>query len=160
AAPRALADIVPEAKEGFKRYIRREPAGVVAGITPWDYPYLTSVNAVFSAVLAGHPGFLKQSHPTPPFADPCAGRFAAAGLPQGVFQFLDLTIDDTEALISDVRVDFVQFTGSVKGGHAVQKAVSGRFAGTGLELGGKDPAYVRADADLNHAVENLVDGAF
>src|SRR4051794_11126025 len=55
---------------------------------------------------------------------------------------------------------YVHFTGSVEGGLAVQQAAGGRFIGVGLELGGKDPAYVRADADVSHAAEQLVDGAF
>ncbi len=156
----ALADIVPEKKDGFTRHIRKTPVGVVAIIAPWNYPYLTSVNGIVPALLAGNAVVLKASHQTPLTADRYAAAFKAAGLPDGVFQFLDLTHGDTEKLIADARINFVNFTGSVSGGHAVQKAVSGKFIGTGLELGGKDPAYVRADANLAHAVENLVDGAF
>src|SRR6185503_9582572 len=63
-------------------------------------------------------------------------------------------------MISDRRIAFVAFTGSVDGGHAVQRAAAERFIATGLELGGKDPAYVRADADLANAIENLVDGSY
>ena len=159
-APRALADIVPEGQEGFKRYIRREPLGVVAVIAPWNYPYLTSVNAIIPALLAGNVVILKHSHQTPLVADRYAEGFKAAGLPEGVFQYLDLGHEEAEKLMADSRVDYVNFTGSVKGGHAVQKAISGKFIVAGLELGGKDPAYVREDADLSHAVENLVDGSF
>ncbi|MEZ0225995.1 MAG: aldehyde dehydrogenase family protein [Alphaproteobacteria bacterium] len=160
-APKALADIIPEDKqEGFKRFIRREPLGVVAVIAPWNYPYLTSVNAIVPALLAGNAVVLKHSHQTPLVADRYAAAFKAAGLPEGVFQHLDLSHEDTEKLMADPRVDYVNFTGSVKGGHAVQKAISGKFIVAGLELGGKDPAYVREDADLHNAVENLVDGAF
>jgi acyl-CoA reductase-like NAD-dependent aldehyde dehydrogenase len=159
-APRALADIQPDPRAGFTRYIRREAVGVVAVIAPWNYPYLTSVNTIVPALLAGNAVILKHSHQTPLCADRFAEAFAAAGLPEGVFQFLDLSHEDAEKLMADPRVDFVNFTGSVRGGHAVQKAISGKFIGAGLELGGKDPAYVRADADLNYTVENLVDGAF
>ena len=159
-APKALADIVPEAKEGFKRYIRREPLGLVAIVAPWNYPYLTSANGIIPALLAGNVVILKHSHQTPLCADRYMAAFKNAGLPEGVFQFLDLSHEDTEKLIADPRVDYVNFTGSVKGGHAVQKAISGKFIAAGLELGGKDPAYVRPDADLKYAVENLVDGAF
>ena len=160
AASKALADIVPDKKDGFSRYIRREPLGIVAIIAPWNYPYLTSVNGIFPALLAGNAVILKHSHQTPLCADRYAAAFEAAGLPDGLFQFLDLTHEDTERLMADARVDFINFTGSVKGGHAVQRAIAGRFISAGLELGGKDPAYVRADANLNHAVENLVDGSF
>lgn len=160
-APKALADIIPDDKqEGFKRFIRREALGVVVVVAPWNYPYLTSVNAIIPALLAGNAVVLKHSHQTPLVADRYAEGFKAAGLPDGVFQFLDLSHEDTEKLMADARVDYVNFTGSVKGGHAVQKAISGKFIVAGLELGGKDPAYVRADADMHNAVENLVDGAF
>lgn len=159
-APQALADLVPAARDGFSRYIRREPHGVVFVIAPWNYPYLTSVNAVIPALLAGNTVLLKHSHQTPLCAERYAEAFRAAGLPDGVFQYLHLSHADTEAAMRDARVGFVAFTGSVAGGAAVQHALADRFIGAGLELGGKDPAYVRADADLAHAVENLVDGAF
>jgi acyl-CoA reductase-like NAD-dependent aldehyde dehydrogenase len=160
AAPQALADIAPEAKSGFRRWIRREPHGVVLVIAPWNYPYLTSVNAVIPALMAGNVVVLKHSHQTPLCAERYAAALREAGLPDGVFQYLHLSHADTERAMRDPRVGFVCFTGSVAGGHAVQRALADRFAGAGLELGGKDPAYVRGDADINHAVENLVDGSF
>jgi acyl-CoA reductase-like NAD-dependent aldehyde dehydrogenase len=97
---------------------------------------------------------------TPLVAERYAEAFAAAGLPAGVFQFLHVSHDQTARMIADPRVAFVAFTGSVEGGHAVQRAAAARFIATGLELGGKDPAYVRADADLPNAIENLVDGSY
>jgi acyl-CoA reductase-like NAD-dependent aldehyde dehydrogenase len=159
-AGEALADLRVEPKAGFTRFIRHEPLGVVFVVAPWNYPYLTAVNAVVPAILAGNAVILKHSHQAPLCAERFAEAFAAAGLPDGVFQYLHLSHADSERIIAGDAVDFVAFTGSVAGGHAVQRAASGRFVGTGLELGGKDPAYVRADADLGHAVENLVDGAF
>jgi acyl-CoA reductase-like NAD-dependent aldehyde dehydrogenase len=159
-AGEALADVAVEPKSGFTRFIRHEPLGVAFVVAPWNYPYLTAVNAVVPAILAGNAVILKHSHQTPLCAERFAEAFAAAGLPKGVFQYLHLSHEDTERIIAGDAVDFVAFTGSVAGGHAVQRAAAGRFIGTGLELGGKDPAYVRADADLAHAVENLVDGAF
>lgn len=158
-APAALADVQAPAQPGFHRFIRQEPAGVVFTIAPWNYPYLTSVNSIVPALLSGNAVILKHSAQTPLCAERYAAAFQAAGLPEGVFQFLHLSHTDVERVIADPRIDFVAFTGSVQGGHAVQAAASHRFIGTGLELGGKDPAYVRADADLANAVENLVDGA-
>ena len=160
AAPRALADVAIEPKEGFTRFIKREALGVVAVVAPWNFPYLTSVNSVVPALMAGNAVVLKHSHQTPLCAERYAEALAAAGLPEGVFQHLHMSHGDTEKLIQDDRIDYVSFTGSVPGGHAITKALSGRFIGAGMELGGKDPAYVRADADLAFSVENLVDGAF
>jgi acyl-CoA reductase-like NAD-dependent aldehyde dehydrogenase len=133
---------------------------VVLVLAPWNYPYLTSVNSVVPAIMAGNAVILKHSNQTPLCAERFAECFEEAGLPEGVFQFLHCTHEQAAAMIASPLVDFVAFTGSVEGGHAVQKAASDRFIGTGLELGGKDPAYVRPDCNLAHAVENLVDGAF
>jgi acyl-CoA reductase-like NAD-dependent aldehyde dehydrogenase len=159
-AASCLADMRVEDKPGFNRFIRREPLGVVLVVAPWNYPWLTSVNAIVPALLAGNTVLLKMAAQTPLVAERYAEAFAAAGLPAGVFQYLHLSHEQTERVIGDSRVAFVAFTGSVEGGRAVQRAAAGRFIATGLELGGKDPAYVRADADLPHAIENLVDGAF
>ncbi len=159
-APAALAPVQAPPKTGFTRFIRREPVGVVAVIAPWNYPYLTSVNAVIPALMAGNAVILKHSHQTPLCAERYAQAFAEAGLPDGVFQYLHLSHDDTERLIADARIGFVSFTGSVAGGRNIRRALSDRFIGVGLELGGKDPAFVLADADLEHALENLVDGSF
>ncbi len=159
-ASEALADLPVGERAGFTRFIRREPLGVVFVVAPWNYPYLTAVNAIVPALLAGNAVIVKHSAQTPLVAEAFAAGFEAAGLPTGLFQVLHLSHADTERLIAAPEVDFVAFTGSVEGGHAVQRAAAGRFIGAGLELGGKDPAYVRADADLDHAIENLVDGAF
>ena len=156
----ALAELAADPKPGFTRFIRREPLGLVYAIAPWNYPLLTAVNVVVPAVLAGNGVILKHSPLTPLCAERFAAAFEAAGLPGGVFQYLHLSDASAEKVISAPEVDFVAFTGSVAVGHQVQRAAASRFIGTGLELGGKDPAYVRADADFEHAVENLVDGAF
>src|SRR6266566_5846958 len=138
-APQALAPLEPAPRAGFTRFIRREPLGVVAVIAPWNYPYLTSVNAVIPALLAGNAVILKHSHQTPLCAERYAQAFEAAGLPAGVFQYLHLTHDDTERLVRDARVDFVSFTGSVAAGRKLRHVLADRFIGLGLELGGKDP---------------------
>ena len=159
-AEQTLADIAVPEKAGFQRFIRREPLGVVLVVAPWNYPWLTSVNAVIPALLAGNSVILKMAAQTPLVAERYAEAFKAAGLPQGLFQFLHLDHAQVARVIGDPRIDFVAFTGSVPGGHAVQQAAAKRFIGTGLELGGKDPAYVRADADMAFAVDNLVDGSY
>jgi acyl-CoA reductase-like NAD-dependent aldehyde dehydrogenase len=131
---------------------------VVFVIAPWNYPYLTAVNAVVPALLAGNAVILKHSAQTPRAAERFAEAFA--GLPEGVFQHLHLSHQGALGLVANEAIDFVAFTGSVPAGHAVSQAAAERFIGLGLELGGKDPAYVRPDADLDHAIENLADGAF
>lgn len=159
-ADEGLADVVPAPKSGFRRFIRREPLGVVFVVAPWNYPYLTAVNAVVPALLAGNAVLLKHSSQTPLCAERFSEVFAEAGLPVGLLQALHLSHDDTLRLIASDGVDYVAFTGSVEGGHAVQRAAAGRFIASGLELGGKDPAYVAPDADVAEAARGLVDGAF
>jgi len=156
----ALSDIAIEEKAGFTRYIRHEPLGVVFVVAPWNFPYLTSVNAFMPAIMAGNTVILKHSAQTPLCAERINDAFRAAGLPTGVFQYLHLNHADTERVIKASEVNFVAFTGSVPGGQMVEQAAAGRFIGVGLELGGKDPGYVRPDANLGHAIETLVDGAF
>lgn len=159
-APEALAHLDVGPKADFRRFVRREPLGVVFTVAAWNYPYLIAVNSVVPAIMAGNVVLLKHSAQTPLCAERFAEAFREAGLPEGVFQVLHLSHEDTERVVKDARVAFVAFTGSVAGGHAIQRAIAERFIGAGLELGGCDPAYVRHDANLPHAVENLVDGAF
>lgn len=160
AASAALAPLKLPEKPGFLRYIKREPVGVTLVIAPWNYPYLTAVNAIIPAIMAGNVVILKHSAQTPLVAERFAQAFALAGFPEGVFQYLHLTHADTEKVIQSPQISYVAFTGSVAGGEMVERTAAGRFLNIGLELGGKDPAYVRADADLNHAVETAIDGAF
>jgi acyl-CoA reductase-like NAD-dependent aldehyde dehydrogenase len=156
----ALADIVPAPIDGFTRHIKREPLGIVFTIAPWNFPYLTAVNSIIPALMAGNAVFLKHARQTLLVGERFAKAFEAAGLPEGLFHNLVLSHGQTSELISGGHVDMVCFTGSVPGGAAMEEAAAGQFMGLGLELGGKDPAYVRADAALGNAVENLVDGAF
>jgi acyl-CoA reductase-like NAD-dependent aldehyde dehydrogenase len=160
-APEALADVAVAApSDDLELFIRREPLGVVLVVPAWNYPYLIAVNSIVPALLAGNAVVLKHSSQTPLVAERCGEAFAAAGLPEGVFQWLHAGHAETERAVADPRVAFVAFTGSVRGGHEMVQAAKERFIALGLELGGKDPACVRRDADLDHAIENLVDGSF
>ena len=159
-ADQSLAPVQLDEKPGFQRWIQREPVGIVFVIAPWNYPYLTAINTVIPAILAGNAVVIKHSAQTPLCAERLVEAFRDGGLPEQVFQFLHLTHAATEAIIKDFRVNHVAFTGSVPGGEMVENAAAGRFIGVGLELGGKDPAYVRHDADLGHAVDTVMDGAF
>jgi acyl-CoA reductase-like NAD-dependent aldehyde dehydrogenase len=159
-APQALEDVDAGPRENFRRFVRREPLGVVFTVAAWNYPYLIAVNSVIPALMAGNAVVLKHSAQTPLAAERFAECLLVAGLPKDVFQILHASHEDTDHIIRDPRVDFVAFTGSVAGGRAVQRAAASRFIGVGLELGGCDPVYVRHDANLEHAIENIVDGAY
>ena len=163
-AEASLADIVPTPIDGFTHYIRREPLGVVLVLSPWNYPYLTAVNAVIPALLSGNAVVLKHSDQTPLAAEHFKAAFESAGLDPGIFQILHMNHEATAQVLGDDCIDHVAFTGSVTGGIAVTEALaqrSGRkrFIGAGLELGGNDPAYVRPDAKLDHAATNIIEGA-
>ncbi len=159
-ADESLKPHYPKPIEGFERYIQKEPLGVIALISPWNYPFLTSVNVLVPALLAGNAVVLRHSMQTPKVALRYKEAFEEAGLPDGVFSILFLSHKDSAEFMADLRVDGVFFTGSVGGGHVVQEAIKNKFIPCGLELGGKDPAYVRSDADLENTVANLVDGSF
>lgn len=162
-APAALADVMPgDSKPGYRRYIRREPVGVVFVIAPWNFPYMTVVNSVWPALVAGNAVVLKHAQQTALCGDRMARVLAAAGLPEGVFQSLHMSHDVAADVMQHETVRQVVFTGSVAGGLAVRQSVAGgrNFAGIGLELGGKDPAYVRADADIEATAAGVAEGVF
>jgi acyl-CoA reductase-like NAD-dependent aldehyde dehydrogenase len=157
-ADAALADIVPPAKEGFSRFVRREPLGLVLVLAPWNYPWLTAVNVIAPALIAGNTVLLKHSDQTPLVAERMVEHAHAVGIPEGVLEALHAAHGDIAGAVRDPRVAHVAFTGSVPGGRAVHAAAGGTFKTVGLELGGKDAAWVRADADLDFAAENIVEG--
>jgi len=158
-AEKALAPIIVEDSEAFNRRIDRIPLGVVLVIAPWNYPYMSAVNTVVPALIAGNTVILKHSEQTLLVGERIEKAFHDAGIPTDVFQNIFLSHETTSELISANAFDFVNFTGSVGGGKAMEKAAAGTFTGVGTELGGKDPGYVRADADLDAAVDTLIDGA-
>ena len=158
-AEESLADIAVGEDEAFKRYIKRVPHGVVFVVAPWNYPYMTAINTVAPALIAGNTVVLKHATQTLLVGERMAKAFQDAGVPEDVFQNVFLDHDTTSALIADGAFDYVNFTGSVGGGKAMERSAAGTFTGMGLELGGKDPGYVMEDADLDAAVDTLIDGA-
>ncbi len=158
-AEAALAPIVLEDSAAFRRHIAREAHGVVLVIAPWNYPYMTAINTIAPALIAGNTVVLKHASQTLLVGERMAEAFHAAGVPTDVFQNIVLDHDTTSALIAARAFDFLNFTGSVAGGRAVERAAAGTFTGLGLELGGKDPGYVMEDADLDAAVDTLMDAA-
>lgn len=150
-----------EAEEGFKRYLRKEPVGVVLVIFAWNYPYLILVNSLIPALLAGNSVILKPSPQTPTIVEHISEIFTEAGLPANVIQFLHCgSPTDLQPLIVSPDVNHICFTGSVAGGVAIQGIAASRVnVSVGLELGGNDPAYIRSDVDAAWAAEEIVDGA-
>ena len=159
-AEKSLSDIVLPEKPGLSRFIRRVPLGVVFVIAPWNYPYLTAVNAIIPALMAGNTVILKHSLQTLLCAERFQQAFKAAGMPEGVFQYLHLSHEGSAQVIKSPETAFVSFTGSVATGILVEQSAAGLLKGVALELGGKDPAYVREDAALEDAVAQLVGGAY
>ncbi len=156
-AERSLAPDVVEDSDRFRRHIAREPLGLVFVVAPWNYPFLTAINTIVPALIAGNAVVLKHASQTLLAGERLAQAFAH--LPEGMFTNVFLTHEATSDLIGSREFDFINFTGSVEGGRSIERAAAGTFVGTGLELGGKDPGYVRADADLDKAVDVLMDGA-
>jgi len=158
-AEAALAPLMFEDSAAFTRYIKRVPHGVVFVVAPWNYPYMTAINTIAPALIAGNAVVLKHATQTILVGERLAAAFHAAGVPQAVFQNIYLDHATTAYLIADKAFGFVNFTGSVAGGRAIEQAAAGTFTGLGLELGGKDPGYVMDDANLEAAAETLIDGA-
>ena len=156
----ALQNVVSKKNKEFDNFIAKEPLGTIFVIAPWNYPYNTSVNSIVPSLLAGNCVILKHSSQTPLCAEQLYKAARSSGLPDGVFQYLHLDHNSTSKIIEDKRIDHVLFTGSVSGGKQVKRSIGERFINAGLELGGKDPAYVRKDCNLDHAIENLADGVF
>ncbi|MFK0273507.1 aldehyde dehydrogenase family protein [Ensifer sp. NPDC090286] len=155
----ALKPLVIEESDRFERRIAREPHGVVFVVAPWNYPYMTAINTVAPALMAGNTVIIKHASQTILVGERMVRAFVEAGVPADVFQNIFLDHETTAALIAAKSFDFVNFTGSVEGGRSIERAAAGTFTGLGLELGGKDPGYVMEDADLDAAVDTLMDGA-
>ncbi len=159
-AESSLAPVVSDPLDGFDRWISREPLGLVLVIAPWNYPLLTAVNSIVPALMAGNAVVLKHASQTLVVGERLQQAADAAGIPSGVFTNLVLSHDQVGRALADKRFDRVNFTGSVEGGRTIERAAAGSFTDVGLELGGKDPAYVRADANIAFAAANVADGAF
>lgn len=158
-AQTGLDDIDVGGDGQIDRIIKRVPYGVVLVVAPWNYPYMTAINTVAPALIAGNSVILKHATQTLLVGERMARAFQGAGVPKDVFSSVFLDHETTSKLIADRAFDFVNFTGSVGGGKAMETAAAGTFTGIGLELGGKDPGYVMEDADLDAAVDTLIDGA-
>ncbi|MBX2883347.1 MAG: aldehyde dehydrogenase family protein [Granulosicoccus sp.] len=158
-AETALSRIEIESSDQFRRFIQRDPRGVVFVVAPWNYPYMTAINTVAPALIAGNAVILKHASQTPLVGERMAAAFQEVGIPAEVMQNVFISHQQTNALIAAGSFDFVNFTGSVAGGKAMEHAAAGTFTPVSTELGGKDPGYVAEDADIEAAVDTLIDGA-
>jgi acyl-CoA reductase-like NAD-dependent aldehyde dehydrogenase len=159
-AESALADVMPAKMTGSQRLMRREAHGVVFIIAPWNYPLMTCVNSLITALLAGNTVVLRHSSQTPLVSERLVEAFHDAGVPEGVLQYVHTSHADTRLIMMAPEINYLCFVGSSSSGLMVEQIELGRCIGVGLELSGVDPAYIRADADMEKSVESVVDGAF
>lgn len=137
----------------------RHPKGVVGMISPWNYPLVLTLSDAVPALLAGNAVVLKPDIQTPFTALWAADLLCASGLPDGLFQ---IVVGDGAVVGGAIveRADHVSFTGSTATGTAVAALAASRLTSVSLELGGKNPVYVAADADLDRAAEGIVRDSF
>jgi acyl-CoA reductase-like NAD-dependent aldehyde dehydrogenase len=158
-APKALAPTIVEQSDAFERRLAREPIGLVLVIAPWNYPYLTAMNTIVPALIAGNAVMIKHAEQTLLVGERIAHAFHQAGMPEALISNIFIDHPTAETLLGEGMFDYVNFTGSVEGGRQVERAAAGSFTSMSFELGGKDAAYVMDDANVDAAVANLVDGA-
>ena len=158
-AESSLQPLVVEDKPNVRRYIQRAPHGVVLVIAPWNYPYMTTINALVPALIAGNAVIMKHATQTLLVGERLEDAFRSSGIPEGLVQNLYINHQVAQQLITQRAFDYINFTGSVAGGAAIERAAAGTFVNVATELGGKDPGYVMEDAPLDTAVETLIDAA-
>lgn len=159
-AAAALGDRNFESDDNIRRFTRPVPGGLHLSICAWNYPTAMLGYLVSQPLISGNVVILKHSPQTPVIAEIAAEAWKAVGGPEGVFQALHLSHADAERLISAGTFDAVNFIGSVAGGKRVHAAAGGTMTQVHLELGGKDPAYIRADADIDALVADIAEGSF
>lgn len=156
-ADKLVGTVVPVPGD-FHAYTEREPYGVVVGIIPWNVPYFFAAKKIAPALAFGNVSILKPAVETPLTALKLQEILIEAGVPKGVVQVLTGGSDVGKKLVADSRTKLVVFTGSDKSGAAVGSAAAAHFAPAALELGGKSPQLVFADADLEAALDGVVEG--
>ncbi|HEV8469234.1 MAG TPA: aldehyde dehydrogenase family protein [Candidatus Limnocylindria bacterium] len=154
-------DTYPSATRDFLLYTKREPLGVVVAITPWNFPIAIPAWKVAPALAFGNAVVWKPAELVPLTAVHFVQALIDAGLPAGVLNLvLGSGADVGNVLVTHPDVDAITFTGSNAVGHAIQGAAIAAGKRVQLEMGGKNPAVVLADADLDHAAEQIARGAF
>jgi aldehyde dehydrogenase (NAD+) len=141
---------------GNKVRVVKEPAGVVAAVTPWNAPLVLLIYKVAAALAAGCTMVAKPSPETPIDAHILAECLAEAGLPRGVFNMLPAGREVGDYLIRHAGIDKISFTGSTAAGKHIAGVAAERLARVSLELGGKSAAMILEDADMDHVLKSLV----
>lgn len=159
-ATRVLQPAAIRQEEHVRRMVELDPVGLCFSISAWNYPVAMASSLVTAPLLMGNVVLFKHAPQTALVGEVFTEAARAAGLPDGVFQSLHIAHGDAEALIGSGLVDMVQFIGSTRGGQAVYDAGRGAFVRYGLELGGKDPIYIRPDAPVEQIMPELMEGSF
>ena len=158
---RLTGETIPSAQRGTLIYTRRDPLGVVACVTPWNFPIAIPAWKIAPALVSGNTVVFKPASLTPLCAAEVVQCFLDAGLPDGV---LNLVLGSGEALssalVDDERIKAISFTGSSSVGRALYARAARRLCKVQLEMGGKNAVIVLADADLEKAAESVAAGAF
>ena len=145
--------------EGFTSFIRREPIGVCAQVTPWNYPMMMAVWKFAPAIAAGNTVVLKPSDTTP-VTTAMLAELAAEFLPEGVFNVVCGDRDTGRLLVEHPTPQMVSITGSIRAGMQVAEAAAADLKRTHLELGGKAPVIVFDDADIEAAAEAIATAGY
>jgi betaine-aldehyde dehydrogenase len=151
---------VGEYVPGYSSMLRREPIGVVGAITPWNYPILMAIWKIAPAIAAGNAIILKPAPNTPLTAIVIAQTALEVGIPPGIINIVTGDAEVGEAICTHPDIQKVSFTGSTRTGQRVAALAAPLVKGVTLELGGKAPFVVFADADLEAAVRGAVTGSF
>ena len=146
---------------GTEGIVQNAPMGVIASIAPWNVPFLMAVWKIIPPVLAGNSVVIKPSHYTPLTAMELVKDMKVAGFPDGLVNLVNGTGRTTGTyLIESDSIDMISFTGSTPTGSKVMEQAAKNIKKVSLELGGKSPNIVFADADLDHAVKGVIFGIF
>ncbi|HEX3781297.1 MAG TPA: aldehyde dehydrogenase [Pseudonocardiaceae bacterium] len=160
AADHPWEEELVDPESGLRTIVRREPAGVVAAVIPWNAPQQSALVKLVPALLAGNSVILKPSPETALDGVRLGELFVEAGLPDGVLSVLPAEREVSQYLVGHAGVDKIAFTGSTVAGRAIASLATGQLKRVSLELGGKSAAIVLADADLDQVVEGIRYGSF
>ncbi|WP_159619962.1 aldehyde dehydrogenase family protein [Ruania rhizosphaerae] len=154
-------DVIPDRRPEVSAWTTHEPIGVVLAITPWNDPLMVPCRKLGPALVLGNTAVLKPSPDTPAVALVLAEIFAAAGLPDGVVNVVTGDVTEVgDALVNDLRIAGITFTGSTATGHHLSHAVAGRPTRLQTEMGGKNSAVIMSDADVTASLEALIPAIF